>query len=237
MHPTSSAGPAPSARGLHRFIFAALLTAGFLAAAPVGAGVQTFGLDGGGAALAARPQAEWVRQAQTLEKRADWIGLLSHGRDWARADRQNPIAWFVQGRALAELGRHAEAIAAYRQNLRLVPRDVWAWNNLGSAWRDSGNPREAMQAYRAAVEIDPGYLPAWSNLGLTFYLAKGEAGVAQALQRLEAADPKLAAAWRQLAIEHSMTRDPRLAGEAIEIFRGIDEARRRRLFDIVFADV
>ncbi|MDA8260398.1 MAG: tetratricopeptide repeat protein [Betaproteobacteria bacterium] len=150
------------------------------------AAAQTFGLGDGQAALAARPHAEWVRQAQALERRGDWTGLLAWGQDWARVDAQNPLAWFVQGRALGELGRLTDAIAAYRQNLRIAPGDVWARNNLGNAYRDSGRPREAMRAYRAAVELDPDYIPAWHNLGLTFYLTRGEAGVTGALQKLQA---------------------------------------------------
>jgi tetratricopeptide (TPR) repeat protein len=203
-------------------------------AGPVAA-IETFGLDGGQAALAARPRAEWVRQAHALERRADWRGLLAWGRAWAQADARNPLAWFVQGRALGEMGRFPEAIAAYRQNLRLAPGDVFAHNNLGNAWRDSGRPREAMRAYRAAVEIDPDYLPAWHNLGLTFYLTRGEAGVTQALQKLQAADPALAEVWRALAVEYSVTRDPRVAREAVRVLRGLSEARRARLFGILFA--
>ena len=213
-----------------------LLWSCLASAGPAAAAVETFGLDGGQAALAARPHAEWVKQAQALERRADWTGLLAWGRAWAQVDAQNPLAWFVQGRALGELGRFPEAIAAYRQNLRLAPRDVWARNNLGNAWRDSGRPREAMQAYRQAVETDPDYLPAWHNLGLTFYLTKGEAGATRALQQLQAADPELAGAWRALAVEYSLTGDPRIAREAVRVLRGLSEARRARLFDILFAD-
>lgn len=205
-------------------------------AGPAAAAVETFGLDGGQAALAARPQAEWVQQAQALEKRADWAGLLGWGRAWARADAKNPLAWFVQGRALAELGRYAEAIAAYRQNLSLAPADVWAHNNLGNAYRDSGRPREAMKAYRAAVEANPDYIQAWHNLGLTFYLTRGEAGVTQALQKLQATDPELAEVWRALAVEYSITRDPRIAREAARVLRGLSEAQRERLFGILFAE-
>jgi tetratricopeptide (TPR) repeat protein len=212
-----------------------LLLLGFAFAGPVAAAAQTFGLGGGQAALAARPQAEWVGQAQALEKRADWPGLLAWGEDWARVDAKNPLAWFVQGRALGAMGRHAEAIAAYRQNVRIAPGDVWARNNLGNACRDSGRPREAMQAYRAAVEIDPDYIQAWHNLGLTFYLTKGQAGVTQALQKLQATDPALADVWRALAIEYSITRDVRVAREAVRVLRGLSEAERARMFGILFA--
>jgi cytochrome c-type biogenesis protein CcmH/NrfG len=92
-----------------------------------------------------------------------------------------------------------------------------------------------MRAYRAAVEIDPDYLPAWHNLGLTFYLTRGEAGVTQALQQLQAADPALAEVWRALAVEYSVTRDPQVAQEAVRVLRGLSEARRARLFGILFA--
>ncbi|MHB1144322.1 MAG: tetratricopeptide repeat protein [Thiobacillus sp.] len=175
-----------------------------------------------------------MRQAQALEKRADWTGLLAWGQGWARAEAKNPLPWFVQGRALGELGRFAEAIAAYRQNLRLAPDDVFARNNLGNAYRDSGRPREAMQAYRAAVETAPDYIPAWPNLGLTFYLTKGEAGVTRALQKLQATDPALAEVWRTLAIEYSITRDERVAREAVRVLRNLSQAERARMFGILF---
>lgn len=205
-------------------------------AGPVVAGAQTFGLDGDQAELAARPHAEWVRQAQALERRSDWPGLLAWGQAWAQADAKNPLAWFVQGRALGELGRFTDAIAAYQQNLRLAPGDVWARNNLGNAYRDSGRPREAMRAYRAAVELDPDYIQAWHNLGLTFYLSKGQAGVTQALQKLQATDPALAEVWRMLAAEYSVTRDARVAREAVRVLRGLSEVQRARLFGILFAE-
>jgi tetratricopeptide (TPR) repeat protein len=203
-------------------------------AAPGAVGAQSPAPRGAQLADAARPQAEWVQQAQVLERRADWAGLLAWGQAWTRADAKNPLAWFVQGRALGELGRYSEAIAAYRQNLSLAPGDVWAHNNLGNAYRDSGRPREAMQAYRAAVEIDLDYLPAWSNLGQTFYLTKGQAGVTQALQKLQAADPAVAEVWRALAIEYSITQDPRIAREALRVLRGLSQAQRDRMFGILF---
>jgi len=203
---------------------------------PVAAVTQTFGLGGGQAALAARSQGDWVRQAQTLERRSDWSGLLAWGHDWAQVDAKNPLAWFVQGSALSEMRRYPEAIAAYQQNVRIAPGDVFARNNLGNALRDSGRPREAMQAYRAAVEINPDYVQGWHNLGLTFYLTRGQAGVAQALQKLQATDPALADVWRRLAIDYSITRDERVAREAVQVLRGLSSAERARMFGILFAE-
>lgn len=195
------------------------------------AGAQTFGLDGQTAPQTAR--ADWVAQARGLEQQGDWPGLLALGQTWARADANNPLAWFVQGRAWSALGRPAEAIVAYERNLHLAPDDVQARNNLGNALRDSGRPRDAMRAYRAAVEQDPDYLPAWHNLGLTFYLTRGQAGVTQALDRLRATDPALAEMWRRLVVEYTLTRDPRVANEALRVWRGLSGSARARLFGIL----
>lgn len=200
------------------------------------AAAQTFGIEDGRAAHAARSHTEWVREAQALERRRDWAGLLAWGRDWTAVHAHNPLAWFVQGRALAELGRLTEAIVAYREAVRLDPADVWALNNLGNAERDSGNRREAMRVYRRALDVDPGYVAAWHNLGLSFYLTRGEAGVARALQQLETLDPKLAAVWRTLAIDYALTRDPRIAQEAVRVLRSLDAARRAHLFRVLFEE-
>ena len=180
-------------------------------------------------------QADWFARATDLERRGDWQGLLDWGRRWTRSEPGSATAWFVLARAYGKLQRYPEAIAAYRLDLRIEPRDVHALNNLGNAYRDSNLLRDAMAAYREAVQIDPDYVPAWHNLGLTFYALKGVAGVAQALQQLNASDPDLAEAWRKLAIEYSLSRDQRVAQKAIGVLRGLDAEKRRRMFEILFA--
>lgn len=185
----------------------------------------------------ARPHAEWLGQAQSLERQRNWNGLLELGRQWTQAESRKALAWFVLGRAASELGQHAEAIAAYERALRIEPDDVYSINNLGNAYRDSGHPRQAMHLWRQAVRINPGYLQAWNNLGTTFYALKGQAGVVQALQRLQATDPALAEVWRKLAIEYSISRDERVARQAVGVLRGLSEAERTRMFAILFDGV
>ncbi len=178
-------------------------------------------------------QPSWLGQAQALEKRGDWSGLLLWGRQWTQTEADNALAWFVLGRALGELKHYPEAIGAYRQNLRLDPTDHYAHNNLGNAYRATRRYREAMDAYHAAVRSSPDYIVAWHNLGLTYYDLKGPAGVAQALQTLNATHPSLAEAWRRLAIDYSLTRDPRVTQGAIQILRRLSDAERERMFDIL----
>lgn len=180
-------------------------------------------------------QAEWVAQAQALERRGDWNGLYELGRQWTRSDSRNALAWFVLGRAASGLQRHGEAIAAYREALAIAPDDVHSINNLGHAYRDSGQSAAAMRAWREALRVKPDYLDVWQNIGLTFYAHKGQAGVVKALQQLHAVDPALAEVWRKLAIDYAASRDQRVAQEAVGVLRGLSEAQRSRMFEILLA--
>ena len=87
------------------------------------------------------------------------------------------------------------------------------------------------------MQVDTDYTPAWHNLGLTFLTLKGVVGVTQALQKLSASDPELAEAWRKLIIEYSLSRDPRVAQKAIDVLRGLDSDKRRRMVEILFVSV
>ena len=69
----------------------------------------------------AKPQAGWEDRAVALEKAQDWPGLLAHCRRWTQAEPGNAFAWFNLGVAYGKLGRHREAIEAYREALRLKP--------------------------------------------------------------------------------------------------------------------
>jgi tetratricopeptide (TPR) repeat protein len=53
------------------------------------------------------------------------------------------------------LGRHREAIEAYREALRLKPDDADTWNNLAVAYFLSGNRSEALQAVKELRRYDP----------------------------------------------------------------------------------
>lgn len=184
----------------------------------------------------ARSQAEWLSQAQFLERRGDWARLLDWGRGWTQAEPANGLAWFVLGRALAMLQRYPEAIMAYQQSLRADPGDVHAHNNLGNVYRYGRRNQEALRAYREAVRINPDYVPAWHNLGITIFDLRGIAGVARALQQLHASDPALAAAWSSLALDYSRSRDERVTRDAILLLRGLSDAQRERMFAILLGD-
>lgn len=182
-------------------------------------------------------QADWLERASTLEKLKDWPGLLAWGGRWTGVEPDNATAWFVLGRAYSKVGRFPEAIAAYRQNLKIDASDVGALINLGNLYRASNHLPEALTAYREALQRDPDYIQAWHNLGQTLFAMKGMVGVTAALRQLNAHEPELAAAWRQLIVEYAVSRDQRVAQKAIKVLRGLDADKRRRMFDILLAGV
>jgi len=57
-----------------------------------------------------------------------------------------------------ELQSHAEnqeAIANYKEVIKLVPNNAGAWYNLATAYQASGNDFEALQAYNKSFTLDP----------------------------------------------------------------------------------
>ena len=73
-------------------------------------------------------------KALELTKAKDWNGLLAHGQRWTQAEPENFVAYFALGHAYGGLERHDEAIAAYREALRINPEYIGAWYNLGNAY-------------------------------------------------------------------------------------------------------
>jgi tetratricopeptide (TPR) repeat protein len=179
----------------------------------------------------------WTRLAIAHEQHRDWQGLMDLARRWTAAEPRNATAWFVLGRALAQMNHYTEAISAYLKDLEIEPRDLNGRNNLGNLYRDSGRFSEAMHAYRDAVRINPDYMPAWCNLALTFYQLRGMVGVSLALQQLRTVDPQLADAWSTLAVQYLQTHDERVAQEAVKVLHGLNNASRERMFGILLAGV
>lgn len=178
-------------------------------------------------------QPEWLARAKELERHGDWRGLLDWGQRWVGAERENPLAWFVLGRAYYKLNRYPEAIGAYQQNLRIEPGDAYAHNNLGNVYRDSNRYRDALRAYREAVRVNPDYVTAWQNMGRTYYLLKGQAGVLDVVQRIRRVNPDLARAWYSLMVEYYRSRNDGTAREALDMLRKLKPEEVDRLFAIL----
>jgi len=72
----------------------------------------------------------------------------------------------LNGRALHELGRLAEAEDAYREAIRIDNRDAWAMNNLGVVLMDEEFFDLAVAPLARATEIMNEQAPFFNNLGM-----------------------------------------------------------------------
>ncbi|MBD8524979.1 tetratricopeptide repeat-containing sulfotransferase family protein [Pseudomarimonas arenosa] len=70
-------------------------------------------------------------------------------------------------RALFNLGRRDQALAALREAVSKDPGYVQALNNLGHVERALGQSESALQLFRRAVDLSPGFVEARLNLAVT----------------------------------------------------------------------
>jgi hypothetical protein len=136
------------------------------------------------------PASNWKDRTTALEKAKDWKGLLDHCRRWTRAEPNNASAWFGLGLACGKLGRHREAIAAYRECLRLEPDIAVTWYNLGHAYGDLRRYREAIGAYQEALRLNPDYTHVWGGIALCYNILGNRSAALEAVKELRRYDPK-----------------------------------------------
>ncbi len=115
----------------------------------------------------ARAQSGCLDHAKALEKALDWPGLLDWCRRWTQAEPGNYLTWSWLGVAYNRLGRHREAIAAYREALRLKPDDAHAWYHLGGEYFCLQRHQETIAAYLEALRLEPDS-NAWYFLGWAY---------------------------------------------------------------------
>ena len=66
-------------------------------------------------------------------------------------------------------GNIGDAIDAYKQAIRLAPKQIFAWNNLGNLCSKIGRDDEAIIAFLKALECNPKDPIAWNGLGNVYY--------------------------------------------------------------------
>src|SRR5262249_8723640 len=91
------------------------------------------------------------------------MGLLLTGR--REGQRAESVAHVDRGADLYRRGMVDEAIAAYREAIRIRPDRAEAHNNLGLALHARGRAEDAVAEFRAAIRLRPDYAEAHFNLG------------------------------------------------------------------------
>lgn len=115
--------------------------------------------------------------------------------------------YYVLGRNQYAARRPADALASYRQALRLAPGHVNARNGLAVLHAANGDYANAIALLRALTQEGP---PAGSaflfvNLGHAYFLSGDDERAIAALEQACLLDPSHAGAWRQLGVvlEHA----------------------------------
>jgi len=101
------------------------------------------------------------------------------------------------GIALMELGRPAEALAAFDAVVAHMPSPQLHFNR-GNALASLGRMAEAAQAYGRAVALHPEFAQALLNGGMALRATGRHAEAVAALERAVAIAPKIAAGWQPL---------------------------------------
>lgn len=109
-----------------------------------------------------------------------------------------PEFYWNFGRALAGLGRWADAVNAYRQALSQKQDSAELCNDLGNALLISGRWAEAVGAYERAIAIAPQYADAWNNLGAALTELQQHSASIPALRKAIELRPEYPEAWNNL---------------------------------------
>ena len=91
-------------------------------------------------------------------------GITLFGRD-VQVVTENPLGYRNLGVALADAGRHREALDAYRKVLVTFPQDGVTYFDIGTSQEKLGLLSEAADSYRRSLAIAPGKAEAHYNLG------------------------------------------------------------------------
>lgn len=94
--------------------------------------------------------------------------------------------------ALADDGRHAEALRQLERAVALRPESTKARHNLGVELRALGRLAESETRLRETLHLDPAYAAAWNNLGVTLAALGRTVEARAALERAAALDAQLA---------------------------------------------
>jgi tetratricopeptide (TPR) repeat protein len=137
-----------------------------------------------------------LKTRQQLQHWRNSEALFSHT---LAVTRNNAVAHYSLGSALAVQGRVAEAIPQFREALRLNPQNVEALNDLGLALVLEGAVAEGIGFYQQAIAAQPGRDKPYFNLARALILHGQKAEAVPIYRRLLEMNPNHPAARLSLA--------------------------------------
>jgi tetratricopeptide (TPR) repeat protein len=103
-------------------------------------------------------------EASRAEDTKDFESVLKQSRALISRYPEHHIGFYIQGVALATMGRHAEAAVSFMDAVERQPDFADGWSNLGWCRSHLRETEAAIQAFRKAVELAPADASVWSNL-------------------------------------------------------------------------
>jgi eukaryotic-like serine/threonine-protein kinase len=190
---------------------------------------------------------EAVKQVDGLTDREKYGILAFH----ARAVEKNPehaigylktllalypddsVTHVSLGRTYTEMGRVPDALAEYKEALRIDPRFVLAYANVGGTYLyQMGDVASALPVCQKILELDPANAWAQDCLGLS-YFAKGELPQAQAaFEKAVAANPQATISRYRLAHTHRLQGHYPQALETLQQIQKFDPSETSVFYDI-----
>ena len=111
----------------------------------------------------------------TTHQNRAWKDEITLFEEFTRVSPLSPQGYYNLGNALADQGRHLEAVNEFNRAIRMDPNHYKALFNMGNSFRALDRNTEAAGCYRTVLRIRPDMVPAWINLGLAL-MKEGKTG-------------------------------------------------------------
>jgi tetratricopeptide (TPR) repeat protein len=142
----------------------------------------------------------YVHLAGALETMGRSDLAIGHYRRLLEREAGMAAAHFNIALLYRKNARYAEALAAYREAVRLGIDGVEeAWSNMGVLYSEMRRPDEAAAMYERALAVDPAYIPAIFNRAALFEEAGQRRQAVELYERILDLDPGHSGALARLA--------------------------------------
>ncbi len=190
----------------------------------------------------AREAAAMLDQASDLDtKNVDILYFAGHAHTLAstqayeRLYKANPESWRVHeilGEAYSQADRGEQAIAEYKEAIRLAPEERQLHYWLAVEYANSSKTTEAIEAYRAEIRLAPNSYESMYGLGRLLVQSDGAAEGVSMLRRVLAGEPTQTDAFYYLGLgEKNMGAYAEAEHDLLQATTRVDDADiRQRAF-------
>ena len=151
---------------------------------------------GKGILVSAGKMATATPSGLSLPRAFDVAAEKANWRTPARKDPRDAKSWYAEGYALARQNKHAAAVRAYDEALRLDPKTRTPGTPRGRISGSRAIIAEALMAYNEVIRLDPRYIEAWYAKGYVLSRQDKYDAAGNAFDEVIRIDPRRADAWQ-----------------------------------------